>query len=234
MFIPFQYAYSVAIFMMVMVWLFLFLRRKDLRHEMLVMSVLSWVWIGVAYLMFSPYIADTVWVPDTVFRIYKGVCLEDAIYTFFFGGIAAVLYEEVLGKKHFKKFRKENKFMHYALFPIILFLTTLVGIYVFNINFFHTTYIGFLLSALLIFFIRKDLFWHAILSGIFLGILYFVVIAFIFIPLFPGIIQRWYHLSSLSNMLVWGVPFEEILWAFFYGLFIGPCYEFIIGLKDKR
>jgi hypothetical protein len=230
----FRYAYLTAIFIMFVVWFLLFFRRKDLRHEMLIMSVLSWVWIGVAYLMFSPYIADTVWVPDTVFRIYKGVCLEDAIYTFFFGGIAAVLYEEVLGKRHFKKFRKENNFIHYALFPIMLFLVTFVGINIFNINFFYTTYIGFLLSALLIFFMRKDLLWHAILSGVFLSILYFTVVAFIFVPLFPGIVQRWYHLSHLSNILVSGVPLEEIMWAFFYGLFIGPCYEFILGLKDRK
>jgi hypothetical protein len=232
--LSFKYAYLLANFLMAGVWLFLYFKRKDLRHEIFAMSFLSWVWIGIAFLPFVNYIADTVWVPDTIFQIHKGVCIEDAMYTFFFGGIAAVLYEEVLGKKHLKRYRKKNNFIHFVLFPIVLFVVTFIGIYIFKMNFFYTTYLGFLISALIIFFLRRDVFWHAILSGVFLSLLYFIVIAFIFLPLFPGVVQRWYQLSHLSNVFVAGVPIEEILWAFSFGLFMGPCYEFILGLKDKN
>lgn len=159
----------------------------------------------------------------------KTLCL-----LFSWGGVAAVLYEEILGKKHFKKYRKRGEILNYLLFPLCIFLSLLIGIHAFNINPYYASYFGFLISAAVMWFYRKDLFWHSVISGLFLSIFYFVLFAFIFVPLFPGIIQKWWHLSKLSGVLFLGVPLEEVLWSFFFGLLVGPSYEFLLGLKDKK
>lgn len=153
---------------------------------------------------------------------------------FYWGGVAAVIYEEILGKTNFKKMRKQNYFIEFALFPIIIFISMFIGIKIIKINPLYTTYIGFLISTLVIWRLRKDLFVHSVLSGLFLSIIYFLLGAFILIPIFPQMVKRWWYLQNLSEILIMGLPLEEILWAFTFGLFIGPAYEFLMGLQDRR
>src|SRR3989344_3799099 len=55
-----------------------------------------------------------------------------------------------------------------------------------------------------------------------------------FIFLFPGIIQAWWKLENLSGVFVYGIPLEELVWAFGMGMVGGPVYEFFMGLKFKQ
>lgn len=237
MLLPFKYAYLTGDFLLASVWLLLYIKRKDLRFEIIVMSVLSLFWIAVSYVLFASDFISKVWVSEglgILTFLPLGIHGEDMLFTFFLGGIAAVLYEEILSKKHFKKYRKRNAFIHFALFPLIIFFSLLIGIRFFNINPYYASFVGFLISAGLIWILRRDLFLHSIISGVFLSVIYFIFFAFIFIPLFPGIVKEWWHLSQLSRIFLLGVPMEELMWCFFFGLFIGPSYEFILGLKDRE
>lgn len=231
----YRFAYITGDMILVLVWIILFIKRKDLRLEMLVMSKLSLFWIAISFVFFTQDFYTHVWRPEAlnILHLPFGVLGEDILYTFAFGGIAAVLYEELLGKKHLKSLRKKNTFTHYLLFPVILFVSLLVSIRYLGLNPYYATYIGFVVGAIVMWIGRRDLIVHSFLSGIFLGTLYFFLAAFVFLPLFPHVVETWWKVSQLSGILFLGVPLEEILWAFYFGVFVGPSYEFLMGLKEQ-
>ena len=99
-----KYAYLLGTIIFLIIWLILYLHRKDLRKEMIVMSML------VAILgMFSEYLWWTHdwWRPQTITGTTIGI--EDLLLGFTNGGIAAVLYEELFKKRMYKyKSRNHN------------------------------------------------------------------------------------------------------------------------------
>lgn len=80
---------------------------------------------------------------------------------------------------------------------------------------------------------RNDLFWDSLISGLLLG-LFALVSYLIFLALFPQAIQKWWLLHNISGVLVWGIPIEEIMWAFGWGMVAGPVYEFFRGLRFQN
>lgn len=237
--------YSIAylaggIFIM-LIWLFLFLRRKDLRWEMLVMSSLTLIWLAVSGIYFVNYYIADYWKPEYHGMLRFGgifeklglkIGVEDGIFVFGAAGIAAVLYEELLGKRHFKKSRKKN-LKYIIVFPIIMFLTYLSVTVYGKINIIYADFIGYSVCSLLVFYFRRDLIKHAIASGIIAGILCLVLYVVIFLPIYPGIIEAWWILNKTSGIFIMGIPIEEMLWAFFMGLWVGPVYEFLMGIRDN-
>jgi hypothetical protein len=83
------------------------------------------------------------------------------------------------------------------------------------------------LIVLLLF--RKDLIRSSLTNG-----LVFMIMAitglFIFVQIYPGIIQKWWLLDKISGILIIGIPLEEYMWHFITGATIGPIYEI---LKSK-
>jgi hypothetical protein len=91
---PLCYAYLAGSLVLFAIWLVFFLLLKDLRQEMLTMSVL----IGVLSVV-TGYVWWTVdwWKPPTITRTIVGV--EDLVMGFAAGGIMAGAYE-VLFRRH--------------------------------------------------------------------------------------------------------------------------------------
>lgn len=224
--IPFQYAYLTGNLIFFLLWIFFFIRRKDLRKEMLVMSLLV---APLGPLSEFWYIRDY-WKPELFMGGVWG--FEDTWFAFSAGGIGGVIYEEIMGRRIIKRHLRRHNWL-LGVFAAIALLTLILLNNILRINSIYASSIAFLIPATIIVLTRKDLVWDAILSGIFLSLSAFFSYQ-IFIFLFPGIIERWWMLHNISGILVARVPLEELLWFFSWGMLIGPLYEFIIGLNLER
>jgi hypothetical protein len=114
--------------------------------------------------------------------------------------------------------RKERRWLHFfslSVMPIIfgslIFLTGLNPIYCVVAALFAGAFAAVVC--------RPDLGWNTVLGGIMFSGLYFVMFYFI-ILLFPSFLGAW-NLSALSGVLVAGVPLEELMFAFTFGIVVG-------------
>lgn len=226
MFFDFQYAYLTGSLFFLLVWIILFLYRRDLRKEMLIMSL---VVAPMGPLSQFFYLRDY-WQPE----LFSGwvIGFEDLLFGFAIGGIAAVIYEIFFGKKYVKRhLPTHSKWMFaVALFGIIWMF---VGSMVLNFNSIYVSTLGFLIIGTSILFYRHDLLKDALFSGLLVGGLMFVFYL-IFSQLFDGVIQEWWKLENISGILIFSAPLEELMWGFGWGFVAGPAYEFINGLRFKK
>ena len=223
------YAYLIGDIIFGLIWLILFLARKDLRREMVILSLVGGVLFPLALIYLPDY-----WYPDHIIgNLPLGI--EDFLFAFFIAGIGAILYEVILGKTHtLCDCRKKDP---KKLIPIILVaIGTLLSLtLIFKLNSIYSSYVAFLIIFAYIVYFRRDLFWQAIMSGFSVGLLMFIFYQ-VWIWLYPGIIQHWWKLQNISGILIFGTPLEEILWGFSWGLVGGAIYEFIrgVGITKKK
>ncbi len=221
-----NYAYLIGILIVFIVWVFLFLKRKNTRKEMWIMGIITAPLPPImAHIFYQDY-----WEPNYLLSFF-GVSFEEILFGFLIGGIAAVIYEVVFMKK-FKKIPPTKS--KTIIILCILFLFSLIIFKVFlDINSIYSSSIALLLFGTTIILIRKDLLKNAISSGILLLIMAFILYI-IYIKIFPTIISDFWKLETLSGILIFEIPIEELLWFFSWGFFAGPLYEFWRGKKEKE
>lgn len=225
----YHFAYLFGnLFILFPIWLVLFYFRKDLRKEMLLLSIMGGVAGPISELL---YFRDY-WRPEILGNFWFGI--EDVLFGFFIFGIAGVIYEELFGKHHMKR-KTRNKHWGFILvgFVMLGLIATSALVFKFRVNSIYATIIVFMLMAAIMCFSRKDLFPQSIMSGILLGALMFVCYL-IFLSFSPQAIQKWWMLKNISGVLIIGVPLEELLWAFAWGAVAGQIYEYFAGLRFKK
>lgn len=224
--IDYKYAYLIGCLIGLAVWLFLFLYRKKIRKEMLFMSLLIAPLGPISeFFYFRDY-----WKPEYILNIL-GVGIEDLLFGFIIGGIAAAIYEEFFVKK-FKR-TKGEKNSAIILLGIIGIVLLILFIYFFKINSIYASSLGFLIIGIMILFRRRDLIKNAILSGILVALIMFIIYLVYFL-IFPNLVNKWWYLKDISGILILKVPIEELIWGFSWGFLAGPFYEFWKGYKEAE
>ena len=224
----FQYAYLAGDLLALPLWIILFVHRKDLRKEMLIASVA----IGIVAVLTEPFFLQDYWHPQT----FNGwpVGIEDFLYGFLLGGIASVIYEEIYGKKYSKRHDRKH---HWGIllipFMILSISTFAVGKVIVNLSTMYAALISLFVAMIFIIYYRHDLFIDSIISGLLVGI--FTMLGFlVFLKIFPGVVENLWLVHNLNGIFVFGIPSEELLWAFGLGAVAGPFYEFFMGLRFKK
>ncbi|MDO8573483.1 MAG: lycopene cyclase domain-containing protein [Candidatus Daviesbacteria bacterium] len=216
--------YLLGSLLLLAIWLLIFISQKKLRKEMLIASLIITP-AALSELFFVP----GYWLPDTIGN--PKLSIEDFIFTFAVGGIVAVLYELFM-KGKIKHQRLCNCFNE-GIFPGLILGVGVIAIFlaytIFNINFMYAVYIGIIINIILITITRPDLIKKVIYSGLLFGLFYFLFFsAFAFFV--PDFILHW-NINNLSGLILRGVPFEEIVWAFGVGALLGPIYEYLLSIK---
>ncbi|MCL5435974.1 MAG: lycopene cyclase domain-containing protein [Patescibacteria group bacterium] len=213
--IDLQYAYLVGtVLLPCFLWLVMFYLRPDLRKQMVVFGLL----IGLTSPLSEIWHHADYWQPQ-YFNGWK-YGIEDFLFGFSMGGIASVIYEELLGR-HYAR-RLDRRF-HWSwfIFPTVVLIVMSMNylIFSFGVNSMHATFLVFVGLALTMAVFRHDLLLDSVVSGVAMGILMFCGYMF-FLFWFPNAIQAMWKLDRVSGVSVAGIPIEEFLWAFAWGMYM--------------
>ncbi|OGI93665.1 hypothetical protein A3A03_00570 [Candidatus Nomurabacteria bacterium RIFCSPLOWO2_01_FULL_40_18] len=220
-----KYVYLVALVPFCLIWISIFLYRKDLRQEMLFMSIL----VGILSLLTSYYWWTTDWWKPLNITDTK-IGIEDFVMGFTSGGIMATIYEVV-----FKRGLYKRKLHHHISGGLtLLFLLAQTTMWLFwgiGLTSFWASTIAMFLTASVVIFVRKDLIITSLLSGILM-----VFVSFLFYFAVILISPQWIdhtYLGGISGNRIIGIPIEEFVFWFMSGLVFGPFYEYWQGERLK-
>jgi hypothetical protein len=171
------YSYLIGDLFFLTVWVLLFSLRKDLRKEMITMSLMAGVMGPFSeFWYFRDY-----WRPPLIWQFHSLIGgLEDVLFGFAIGGIAAIIYEEVLGKKLIKRGRNHN--LLFVLFFFLIFVCTFGFTYTTGLNSIFASSLAFVIFSVIMLAVRPDLTRDAFLSGLFVSIVMFVIYWFYLPP----------------------------------------------------
>ncbi len=221
--IDIQYAYLVGnVILAVLFWLPIYIYCKDLRREMLLMSLLAAPLGPLTTIFFL----NDYWTPAFIFGAWFP--LEDFLFAFLIGGVGGVAYEAFFGKKTSRPLVKHKRMWALVIFPLGLlwmFAATSLGY-----TSIYASIALLLLLGLILIIYRPDLRHAAIFSAVMTGLMMFVMYQ-VLLLLYPNLIGEWWHIENLSLVFVYGVPLEEILWGASWGFFAGPVFEFVAGSR---
>lgn len=73
--------------------------------------------------------------------------------------------------------------------------------------------------------VRRDLVVHSLFGG-FLFLAAYILGFLLMLQIFPTLIADIYKLNLTSGVMLLGIPFEEYLYAFTFGMLWAPLYEY--------
>ena len=188
-----------------------------------------WASIGMApFGLTEPLFVPEYWNPPSLFELARrtGFDIESVIFSFAIGGIGAVLYNGLLHKRlepmDLEERRQARHGWHrwafatpFALFPILYFLP------------WNPIYAGIgamVGGAVVAVWCRPDLAPNTLVGGVlFLGLYTAFLLALKWSA--PGYIEEVWNLKALSGVLLYGLPLEELLFGFSFGLMWTAIYE---------
>ncbi len=176
----------------------------------------------------EPLFVPEYWNPPSLFELAQrtGFDIESFIFSFAIGGIAAVLYN-IIRHKRMEVLPEEERrhWRHhwhqwalaapFVLFPILYFLPW---------NPIHAGIAAMVLGAIAVVFCRPDLTSNTLVGGILFLALYTVFLLGLKWSA-PGYIEQVWNFSALTGVRVYGLPLEELLFGFSFGLMWTGIYE---------
>lgn len=176
----------------------------------------------------EPIFVPEYWNPPSLFELAQrtGFDIESIIFSFAIGGIAAVLYNiilhkrvEVLNPVERKQWRHRRHrwaiAVPFALFPVLYFLPW---------NPIYAGIAAMVLGAIAAVWCRPDLKWNTLLGGVlFLGLYSIFLLGLKWSA--PGYIEQVWNLKDLSGIVIYGLPIEELMFGFSFGLVWTGIYE---------
>jgi hypothetical protein len=147
-------------------------------------------------------------------------------FGFCFAAVAAALYELIF-YKHLKLTPHPHraKLSQFLLGPVV-FLLLAVTFHQFAIA---SLFVGFLAELSILTYHRKELLWEAVVAGLLMALIYVTV--FLLISRVAPDNGLSLLAGGFSGVDVLGLPVEELLFVFGYGMLWGPLYE---GVKKGQ
>ncbi|MCP6726659.1 MAG: lycopene cyclase domain-containing protein [Patescibacteria group bacterium] len=230
-----QYAWFLWSILLLIVWLgvYISIGNKIGRKEMLVVSFWTSL-LGFSEPLFIPIY----WNPPSVFDLAQktGFDIESFIFAFAIGGLTVMIYESIFRIKHERISQTERHHVHHKFHLLallsgpIIFVALLMST---NLNPIYSAIIALIGGGLFTWYCRPDLKKKMITSAfLFLGIyfLYFLTL----ITAFPSYVEKVWNFSTISGILILGIPLEELIFAFALGFLWSSVYEHIKWYKIKR
>jgi hypothetical protein len=228
-----QYVWLIWSLIILALWVVIYLFKKDSRKEMLKMS-----WITMPLGFTQPLFVPGYWLPPSLFNLAEntGFDLESLIFSFAIGGIGTVLYNLVFKRRFVEMQHTERGHKRHTLHIHILFVPVLVfaALSLFtNLDYIYCGVIALFFGGLATLYCRPDLKGKIWIGGILFTILYFVYFGSI-LTFYPDYVTLYWNLDNLTHILVLGIPLEEFLFAFTFGMYWSGLYEHLYWRKVMR
>jgi hypothetical protein len=214
------FAWSV-VFLLPWFWLYLANpgRRKGMWRTSLATALLG---------LTEPIYVPIYWNPPSLFELAQrtGFDIESLIFAFAIGGIGSVLYDTLLRRdlasvSVAEKRSSRHRFHRWALLlPFFLF----VPLYFLPWNPIYPSLISALIGVITSVICRPDLLRKTVIGGLlFLGLYTAFMLGVLWFS--PGYIEQVWNLRALSGILIAGIPLEELLFGFTFGMYWTGVYE---------
>ena len=226
----YHYVWFVWSIAFLLPWLLLFLAFDQHRGKMWWASLLM-----APFGLTEPLFVPEYWNPPSLFELAQktGFDIESIIFSFAIGGVGAVLYS-IITRKRLEPFRPQepHRGRHrwhrwalatpFALFPILYFLPW---------NVIYAGIAAMSAGAVAAMWCRPDLKPNALVGGVlFLGIYTIFLLGLKWSA--PGYIEQVWNLKALSGIAIYGLPLEELLFGFAFGLIWSAIYEHFTGTRS--
>jgi hypothetical protein len=217
-----QYAYLVGSLLLCLAWLVVFVAasRSGRQRMLLYGFVFGLIGLTTAYLFTGDW-----WQPGTILG-YRW-SLEDALFGFANGGLAAVLpmliFKEKSGLTGSMPWWKAG-----LPWLVVAGITTPMFL-VFGWSSFAANCLGLSAALIAVWLIRKDLILPSLISGSLLTLISLPVYLLV-IKLSPGWVEDAWLMNNLSGILVLGIPIEDLVWYFLAGAFISVIHPYYKNL----
>lgn len=183
----------------------------------------------------EPLFVPEYWIPPSLFDLAEktGFDIESLIFSFSIGGIGVVLYNLIFKQTlieitHTERNHRRHHLHKYILFvPAIIFL--ILALFT-SLNHIYCGTIAMFLGGLATLYCRSDLKRKIWVGGILFTILYFIYFGSI-LPFYPQYVKLYWNLDNLTHILILGIPIEELLFAFTFGMYWSSLYEHLYWHK---
>jgi hypothetical protein len=200
------------------VWIIFFYTRKNLRKEMIALGLFVAFWAPL--FEFGWFLKDY-WNPLEYVSVMSFI-IQECIFGFLFGGITSVFYKVVARKNPGKG---ELNTINIILSIAVLLCSFLIFTNIVGLNSIYSNFIGFIALVILILFRAPDLLGDMFISGICMGAIAMIGYT-ILLNIYPNLITDWWMTHNICGIYLIGIPIEEIVWFFMFGLSFGAIYEF--------
>jgi hypothetical protein len=224
-----HYNFLVLSLLFLIPTILVYLLRKDLRIVILRMSVCSIPFAFTETLFYPQY-----WEPVFLFDLINiiGFGIEDVLFVIGLAGFSSTSYAFFVQKKYTNRTRRSN----WLIKLIILLTSTFIAIFIFvalKIEMIYASVIIMILLSLLIVFKRIDLFLPALFGGLITLIIYTTLSA-IYIQIIPDVFSIVWKVENFSNIFVFSIPLEELMYGFAAGMIATAFYPFVFNLKYAK
>ncbi|MCK0191965.1 lycopene cyclase domain-containing protein [Arenibacter sp. F20364] len=192
-------------------------------------------WITMPFGLTEPLFVPEYWHPPSLFdfAIKTGFDIESLIFSFAIGGIGTVLYNLLFKRRYIEMAHTERGHAMHRLHIYILFVPVLVFLVLSLFTDLNHIYCGILamfMGGLATLYCRPDLKGKIWVGGLLFTLLYFVYFGSI-IPFYPDYVELYWNLENLTQILVLGIPIEELLFAFTFGMYWSGLNEHLYWKK---
>lgn len=176
----------------------------------------------------EPLFVPRYWNPPSLFELARRTRfdLESVIFSFAIGGIGIVLYDAVTKRDlapipSGERSQRRHAWHRAAVcVPLVLF----VPLYLLPWNPIYAALVSIVAGALASMVCRPDLAVKTATSGVLFLVLYWgLMLALLWSA--PGYIPAVWNLPALTGVLIGGIPIEELLFGFAFGMYWSSVYE---------
>lgn len=185
----------------------------------------------------EPLFVPRYWDPPSLLDLAQrtGFDIESLIFSFAIGGVGAALYDIVTRRrpepmKPAALVGRRHRYHRLALLtPVIIF----PGLYLLPWNPIYPAIIAMFLGAVATAACRPDLTANTMIGGG-LFVIYYVFFMLELEWSAPGYIGRVWNLGDLTGALIYGIPLEELVFGFTFGMYWSSVYEHLAWRRSVR
>lgn len=221
--IPLQYVWFAWASAFLIPWAVMFYAFPHYRKTMWIVSLAT-----MPFGLTEPLFVPEYWNPPTLFDLAQrtGFDLESLIFCFGIGGVGSVLYSILTHRNDVpvpepeKRLPLHRHHVKALASPLVAFLL----LYFLPWNPIYPSIAAMAVGAIATILCRPDLKTKTWVGGV-LFLAYYFVFFLALEASSPGYVERVWNLPEISGILLLGIPLEELLFAFAFGLYWSGVYE---------
>ncbi len=185
----------------------------------------------------EPLFVPLYWHPPTLFNLAAttGFDIESIIFSFAVGGIGSVLYEVFFRSEHIKIGRHEMHSSRHRLHLLAVLSPVIIFgfLYLFTkLNPIYSAITAMFIGGIATILCRPDLKKRVAFGG-FLFLLPYFIFFLAFVSAYPNAVKDYWNIGALSGILIFGIPIEELVFGFTFGMMWSSVYEHVNWYRNN-